>query len=153
MKLLDQLLFDFEERINLLSISQERKSIALKDFSLWVRDNLIDSSDTELGGAGLSDFFSIESRICRWQEYYSEKPDDCPDGEWPMFKRHEYVDKREFGRTPLHIAVIDDNLAQVKKLISDGADITIKDNGGNTPFELAVLEDRDEIVEYLLEVE
>ena len=151
MTLIDNLLFDYESRINSLSIGQEKKSIAISNFSLWVRDNLTDTPDTELGGSGLSDFFSIKNRISRWEDYYSEKPSDCPDSEWPLFREKDTVDKAEFGRTPLHVAIIDNNLDEIKKLISDGADISIKDNGGNTAIELAVLEDREDIVEWFMD--
>lgn len=149
----EQLLTDFKNGLDRLSISSERKSEAVKTFAGWVKDELVDPhSRFEIG---LDTFFTIDKgideRIAGWQDYYSKKPADCPDDQWPIFKRHEWVDKAEFGRTPLHRAVVEGDLGEIKELIKKGEDLQAKDNGENTPFELAVLEGQDDIVEWMLE--
>ncbi len=145
MTVLEGLMFDLEDRLKRRNISTEKRNEALNNFGSWVNRELIELPDTKYG-PGLSDFFSVENRIKRWQDHYSSRPEDCPPKEWPIFKKEEWVDKREFGRTPLHRAVMAGDLEKVKSLVSDGANTKMKDNGGNTPFELAVLEDMDDIV-------
>lgn len=132
-------------------ISEGKIRCARKDFSNWIKKNLM--SKEQLKRYRVESFFDVDANISKWQKYYSEKPSDCPDVEWPLFRSKDQVDKMEYGRGPLHRAIMDNNLELVKKLISEGTDVTMIDNGGNTPFELAVLEDRDEIVDYLLTLE
>lgn len=132
-------------------ISEGKISQARKSFSNWIKRELM--SKAQLKRYRVESFFDVEFNIKKWQKYYTEKPSDCPDSEWPIFRSKEQVDKLEYGRGPLHRAIMDNDLDLVKKLISEGVDVSMIDNGGNTPFELAVLEDRDEIVDYLLTVE
>jgi len=129
-------------------ISEGKLRKARDRFSSRIKENLF--SKSQLKRYDVETFFDVEGSILKWQNHYTEKPTDCPEGEWPLFKRHEKVDKGEYGWGPLHRAIMDNNLESVKKLISDGADTKMIDNGGNTPFELAVLEDRDNIVDYML---
>lgn len=140
---------DFIFNLRKIGISEGKLRNARSSFSLWIKKELL--SKKQLERYRVETFFDVESNIKKWQNYYSQKPVDCPETEWPLFKQTEKVDKQEFGRGPLHRAIMNNNLDEVKKLISEGADVTMTDNGGTTPFELAVLEDRDEIVEYLLE--
>ncbi len=57
----------------------------------------------------------------------------------------------QHGRTPLLMAVLANNVTAVKRLLKKGADPTIRDNKGFTPFHLAVINDRDcEILKLLL---
>lgn len=150
MSIHEELLINYKTSLDGLSISSEKKSRAIKNFAGWIKDELIDhNTKFEMG---LETFFtidkSIDERINEWQDYYSKKPEDCPDDQWPIFKRHEWVDKQEFGRTPLHRAVVEGDLEEIKSLIKKGSNMKAKDNGGNTPFELAVLEGQDDIVEW-----
>jgi hypothetical protein len=43
------------------------------------------------------------------------------------------------GRTRLHVAVMMDDVSSIELFISNGDDPGEKDNGGNTPFDLALL--------------
>jgi ankyrin repeat protein len=53
------------------------------------------------------------------------------------------------GWTPLHLAVILNNLKLVKLLIENGAKHNILDNKSKTPLELAIDNDNKDIIEYL----
>lgn len=141
---------DFIKNLRRKNISEGKILEARRQFSVWIKQNLM--SREQQVKYRVETFFDVEQNIEKWQNYYTEKPSDCPDEEWPIFRVKEQVDKKEYGWGPLHRAIMKNDLDEVNKLISDGADIKMKDNGGNTPFELAVLEDRDDIVEYLLSV-
>ena len=57
--------------------------------------------------------------------------------------------KNTKGLTPLHLAVIANELETVKVLVEHGADINVMDNTSRTPLELAHDEGYDDIFEYL----
>lgn len=57
--------------------------------------------------------------------------------------------KNTKGLTPLHLAVIANELETVKILVEHGADINVMDNTSRTPLELAHDEGYDDIFEYL----
>jgi len=142
---------DFIKNLRRKKISEGKILCARRDFSNWIKQNLM--SREQMKRYRVETFFDVEANIIKWQNYYAQKPEDCPHEEWPLFRVKDQVDKGEYGWGPLHRAIMENDLDEVKKLISEGADTKMTDNGGNTPFELAVLEDRDEIVEYLLEIE
>ena len=139
---------DFIKNLRRKNISERKIVESRRKFSSWIKRELLDKE--QLKRYRVETFFDIEGNIKKWQNYYTEKPDDCPDEEWPIFRLKDKVDKGEYGRTRLHRAVIDNNLDLVKDLLSEGIDVNMIDNGGNTAFELAVLEDREDIVDYLL---
>ena len=139
---------NFIKNLRKKKISERKVQESRRSFSSWIKNELMDKD--QLKRYHVETFFDIEGNIKKWQNYYTEKPDDCPDSEWPIFRVKDQVDKGEYGRTRLHRAVIDNNLELVKELISEGIDVNMIDNGGNTAFELAVLEDREDIVDYLL---
>ena len=62
----------------------------------------------------------------------------------------EYDNVSPSDITPLHRAAKDVDIEQVKKLISGGADFTIKNEDGKTPLALAENRNHKEIVELLL---
>ena len=51
----------------------------------------------------------------------------------------------DFGLSPLHFAVANNDINSVTKLIADGADPNIKDSNGVSPFMLAIFEKKLEI--------
>ena len=53
------------------------------------------------------------------------------------------------GRTPLHIAVLSENINLIKKLVRFGADKNAKDNNDNTPLELAEIKKKKNVVKIL----
>ena len=67
----------------------------------------------------------------------------------PKHKPRPGVDRG--GRTPLHNAVIDQDAALVRKLLSGGADTNVQDDGGLTPLHFASARKSLEIVRMLLD--
>ena len=130
------------------NVSEGKIRKARDNFSLFLKRELM--SRDQLKKYRVESFFEKEKNITKWQNYYTEKPSDCPDKEWPLFKKKDQVDKGAYGWGPIHRAVMENNLDLVKKLVSDGEDVTMLDNGGNTPFELSVLEDKEEIMEWFI---
>jgi ankyrin repeat protein len=57
--------------------------------------------------------------------------------------------KGRFGYTPLHEAVVSEDIAGIKSLLARGADKMIRDNGDNTPFEKALKFELYEIAKLL----
>jgi hypothetical protein len=148
--MLNSMLVKFESDLISRGVSEEKIKSSVRNFTNWTKDELIDYEELEMG-AGLSSFFSIDNRIQRLQEHYIDKPADCPVSEWPIFRVQDSVNLGDYGRTSLHNAVIDGNAKLVKLLLDSGEHIKDQDNGGNTAFELAVLEDKDEIVGIFLD--
>ena len=58
--------------------------------------------------------------------------------------------RHQHGRTPLMLAVKEDHVQCVKKLIKAGADVNIPDKDGLTPLMIAVKEDRAQCVNALI---
>lgn len=56
-----------------------------------------------------------------------------------------------FGRTALHLAVIDNNQSALELLLSQGADINCQDDAGRTPLHLAIDLRKQRIFEFLLQ--
>jgi ankyrin repeat protein len=69
-------------------------------------------------------------------------------GKQPKRKPRPGVD--EYGRTDLHYAAVDADVARVRSLIADGANAGAADDGGWTPLHFAVQSQAFEICELLL---
>lgn len=54
------------------------------------------------------------------------------------------------GQTPLHVAILTNNIEIAKYLIEKGADLNIKDCKGQTPLYLAILKNNVEIAKLLI---
>jgi len=145
------MLVKFEENLLSKGVSPDKIKSSVDKFSHWVIEDLMDWEELHDNNVGISDFYILDNRIMRWQHHYDEKPEDCPGAEWPLFKKYEKVNLGDYGRTPLHNAVIDSNIQLVKRLLDRGEYNKDQDNGGNTAFELAVLEGKDAIVEIFMD--
>jgi ankyrin repeat protein len=55
----------------------------------------------------------------------------------------------EFEQTPLHLAVIKDNVELIKLFVSNGADITLVDEKNLTALDYAKDENNIDIIEFL----
>ncbi|XP_055932458.1 ankyrin-3-like [Argiope bruennichi] len=63
------------------------------------------------------------------------------------------VSQVENGQTPLHLALIRGKLLAARKLISLGADLSIRNKDGFTPLHLAVIHDCVSLIDYLIDTE
>jgi len=139
-------------------ISKKNKERSLKRLKYWIESELEgecesfdgiedfteESEELEISNYNIGKSFL--ERLLYWQDYYSIKPDDCPDEEWPLFNTKTEISR--YGRTRLHELCISGTIEEVmQELNKCDIDIYAKDNGGNTAYELAVLENRMDIVE------
>jgi hypothetical protein len=87
-----------------------------------------------------------EEKILALREYYKDKN---------VFPPEDIIDetsinlKGNFGRTPLHDAVLEDDVEKIIDLLNNGADITVADNNGHTPLILAKLEGKEKAIKIL----
>ena len=61
------------------------------------------------------------------------------------------IKRNEKGETPLHVAAIDGNVKQVKKLLADKHPVNMRDYGGWTPLHEAANNGHHEVVQLLLQ--
>ena len=66
-------------------------------------------------------------------------------------KRKKRIGVDEYGRTPLHNSVIDEDIEETKKLIQSGIDINATDDDGWKPLHYACQNYNYEIVKALIE--
>jgi ankyrin repeat protein len=69
-------------------------------------------------------------------------------GKW--FKRNSVTAVDEFGRTPLHYAAVEGDLASVRRLVRDGADVNAQDKQGWSPLHCAAQGKSAEVTSALL---
>ncbi len=94
---------------------------------------------------------TTDERITKLQQYYQMYGKET--GEWVFSPEdQESEDRGKYGRTPLHIAVMDDDHDKIRELIANGANIDMRDNSGLTPFVYALLEGKTEIVKLFEEL-
>ena len=67
---------------------------------------------------------------------------------WPFTKKTQILD--EFGRSDLHYAARDADLAAIKKLMSSDADVNLQDMKGWTPLHFAAQARSEEVAAFLL---
>ena len=60
--------------------------------------------------------------------------------------------KDGLGRTLLHWAVINNNLKEVKRLVTEGTSVLVKDRSGATPYGLSIRMNHPKVAAYLLKV-
>ena len=123
--------------------------------AIWRSDNDLDALQQWLGSNG--EYYPLKFdkdgltalHVAAWSgklvplkylvdEYYVSHPKVCS------------IMKDKFGRTPLHLACHGGHLPVVKYLVEEkNADITIVDNNGNTPVDIASESEQWEIVPYV----
>ena len=135
----------------------------------WQHDPVF-SSPVLLVDDGEEDEDSISSNISRQEEIDPEQRETAAQREErvrqtaamydrmaPLFDEEEKIDIADinkrglYGRTCLHEACLKGELDVVKRLVETGADRTIKDNNGHTPFRLAIIYHQKEVADYLRE--
>jgi len=134
----DAIGFNIEEYVN---------KMILKD------GNLLPDTDssfiTILRGKEL---FEREEAIQYWEEYYENN--GLREVFFPPVEVDTINECGEYGRTPMHVAVKENDIVAVCMLADNGADLQMTDNNGHTPLQFAIiLGGRDEIVDYLTEIE
>jgi ankyrin repeat protein len=67
---------------------------------------------------------------------------------WPFTKQKKALDQD--GRSDLHYAARDGDLAAVQKLVSEGADVNLQDKHGWTPLHFAAQALSEDVAAYLL---
>jgi len=92
----------------------------------------------------ISDEMTIEERIKALSRYYKSK---CVFNDDEMVAENNM--KGAYGRTLLHDAVLNGDLEEIEKLIEEGSSTKSKDNNGMTPYMLAVVEEKEEVVKKL----
>jgi ankyrin repeat protein len=138
---------DFERDPRFNGDNNENTVETAKEKSLWerIRDNAEPTANLTAE--------EIEQRIKEWRkritsspEYLQEEDDDDQQDDADENK----VDiQGEYGYTQLHKAVKARNLRVVKLLVEkQDADPKIKDNAGNTPYIMSVLNGYSEIIKY-----
>jgi hypothetical protein len=60
--------------------------------------------------------------------------------------------KGRWGRTPLHEAVIAEDLEEMEQLVQKGENVKIRDNNGHTPMQMAIFHSKKEVIERLNEL-
>jgi hypothetical protein len=155
-------------------LSSERKQKELERISKWMVESDIfkplsemedeeweiegvevDSTGAEIVEIAIPELINVseespkgkEERILKWQKHYESMPpvfDDLDD-------ESGLNERGEFGRTALHVAALSGDVAELKRLLDAGADATVRDNNGYTPYLLALLEDKDEVIKILEE--
>jgi len=77
----------------------------------------------------------VDQRVQALQIYYEDRN---------PFSEGEQITEEDvrglYGRTQLHIAVLDEDLEEMKELVEGGANTNLKDNNGYSPYLLGVLE-------------
>ena len=59
-------------------------------------------------------------------------------------------EKVDYGRSQLHLLVLEKNLEKIKELVDAGANPYVKDNNGHTPLVLARLEGLQQVILFLM---
>lgn len=88
-----------------------------------------------------------ERRMQLKMEYYADA--------LPVFEKEDVEDDKRnalnargaFGRTPAHICVMENDSEGLENLHAQGADFSILDNNGHTPWQLAILDEKYHILE------
>jgi hypothetical protein len=134
--------YDVEKRKRILS-----KIVAdLENTDIFSRlaDEETDDDFESEEGIDTSEIVHLKEEIIleKQREYGIE-----PDG--PMSEednKERFIRQQQWGKRPLHEAVAASDLAGIRKLVVEGADVTEVDNNGHTPLYLAVLEENHEVV-------
>jgi len=122
-----------------------------EDFDDYMQEDAVEDKDNDIM-VQMTDFNIKDDvraqRILALQEFYKGKnvfpPEDLVNTEC-------IDDKGAFGRTKLHVAVINRDLHEIVILLDSGANTKIADNNGFTPYQTAVLEEFNDVIELFVE--
>jgi len=146
MSLLNDLLVKVENNLKDKELDEEKINLYLdkirskyKDDIIWNPIEKTEEKKKEI---------TREERLEQWEKHYNKISKDS--GQIVFKNNKKEINKRyEYGRTLLHKAILSRNKKEIKRLVSKGIDYNIRDNSGLTPFQIAVIEEDKEIINFL----
>ena len=130
--------FVAEKRIRLINkifADINKTDILNDDYSTTAFEDTEDEINAELA-------INSETRIKEKQLELGITPDDPPE-------KHLDKIKLPYGRSRLHEAVIMQDIQFISQFLSEGEDPSATDNNGNTPYDLALLNNYVEVIALL----
>jgi hypothetical protein len=110
---------------------------------------VIDEDDEEFVAPLPTEEEIKEEKILALREYYRDKN---------VFPAKDIIDDESinargiFGRTQLHLAILEENEESIRDLVNLGADSKIVDNNGHTPYIMAKIEGKEKSLKVLEEL-
>jgi ankyrin repeat protein len=123
---------DYEEDV------EEETEAQIEDKNASITNQMKDDDNSS---SVLSLDMTKDEQIIALQEFYEDKNVFSKD---ELEAKTEVDEKGKFGRTKLHEAVMNEKIEEIRELLESGADSSIKDNSGFTPYFLAMLESKEE---------
>jgi len=147
MSLLNDLLVKVENNLKDKELDEDKINLYLdKIRSKYIDDiiwNPIEKIDEKIKKE-----ITREERLEQWEKHYNKISKDS--GQIVFENNKKEINKRyEYGRTLLHKAILSRNKKEIKRLVFKGIDYNIRDNSGLTPFQLAIIEEDKEIINFL----
>ena len=146
MSLLNDLLVKVENNLKDKELDEDKINLYLEKIRFKYKDDIIWNpiEKTEEKKKEIT----REERLEQWEKHYNKIREDS--GQIVFKNNKKEINKRyEYGRTLLHKAILSRNKKEIKRLVSKGIDYNIRDNSGLTPFQIAVIEEDKEIINFL----
>lgn len=147
MSLLNDLLVKVENNLKDKELDEDKINLYLEKIRSKYIDDII-WNPIEKIDEKIKKEITREERLEQWEKHYNKISKDS--GQIVFENNKKEINKRyEYGRTLLHKAILSRNKKEIKDLISKGIDYNIRDNSGLTPFQIAVIEEDKEIINFL----
>ena len=147
MSLLNDLLVKVENNLKDKELDEDKINLYLEKIRSKYIDDII-WNPIEKINEKIKKEITREERLEQWEKHYNKISKDS--GQIVFENNKKEINKRyEYGRTLLHKAILSRNKKEIKDLISKGIDYNIRDNSGLTPFQIAVIEEDKEIINFL----
>jgi len=146
MSLLNDLLVKVENNLKDKELDEDKINLYLEKIRFKYKDDIIWNpiEKTEEKKKEIT----REERLEQWEKHYNKIREDS--GQIVFKNNKKEINKRyEYGRTLLHKAILSRNKKEIKRLVFKGIDYNIRDNSGLTPFQLAIIEEDKEIINFL----
>ena len=147
MSLLNDLLVKVENNLKDKELDEDKINLYLEKIRSKYIDDII-WNPIEKIDEKIKKEITREERLEQWEKHYNKISKDS--GQIVFENNKKEINKRyEYGRTLLHKAILSRNKKEIKRLVSKGIDYNIRDNSGLTPFQIAVIEEDKEIINFL----